>query len=73
MMAYGAEIIKVTERDQSGGFLAKRIELIHSLLQNDQNLVWTNQYASEYNIQAHYDTTAKEIHKKFRNLDYLFM
>lgn len=73
MKAYGAEIIKVTERDQVGGFLAKRIELIHSLLKNDQNLIWTNQYASEYNIQAHYNTTAKEIYKKFPNLDYLFI
>ncbi len=73
MKLYGTEIMRVTERDQSGGFLAKRIELIHSLLKSDQNLVWTNQYASEYNIQAHYDTTAKEIYNKFPNLDYLFI
>lgn len=73
MKIYGAEIIKITERDQSGGFLAKRIELIHSLLKNDQNLMWTNQYASEYNIQAHYDTTAKEIYQNFPKLDYLFI
>lgn len=73
MKAYGAKVIKVTERDQVGGFLAKRIELINSLLKNDQSLVWTNQYASEYNIQAHYDTTAKEIYNKFPNLDYLFI
>ncbi len=73
MKLYGAEIIKVTEKDQCGGFLAKRIELIHSLLKKDQNLVWTNQYASEYNIQAHYSTTAKEIYEKFPNLDYLFI
>lgn len=73
MKIYGAEIVKVTERDESGGFLAKRIELIHSLLKNDRNLVWTNQYASEYNVQAHYNTTAKEIYKKFPTLDYLFI
>ena len=73
MQIYGARIIKVTERDQAGGFLTKRIELIHSLLQNDNNLVWTNQYASEYNILAHYSTTAKEIFERFPNLDYLFI
>ena len=73
MQIYGAKIIKVTERDQAGGFLTKRIELIHSLLENDNSLVWTNQYASEYNILAHYSTTAKEIFEKIPDLDYLFI
>lgn len=73
MKAYGAQVIKVTERDTNGGFLAKRIDLIKSMLQQDANLVWTNQYASKFNIQAHYDTTAKEIFNKFPNLDYLFV
>lgn len=73
MQIYGAKIIKVTERDRAGGFLTKRIELIHSLLKNDSSLVWTNQYASEYNILAHYNTTAKEIFERFPNLDYLFI
>lgn len=73
MQIYGAKIIKVTERDQAGGFLTKRIELIHSMLQSDPRLVWTNQYASEYNVLAHYDTTAREIYKNFKNLDYLFI
>jgi len=73
MQIYGAKILKVTERDQAGGFLTKRIELIHSLLENDNSLVWTNQYASEYNILAHYNTTAKEIFESFPKLDYLFI
>jgi len=73
MRLYGANIIKVTERDAAGGFLTKRIELIHSLLQDDGSLIWTNQYASEYNILAHYETTAKEIYEQFLNLDYLFI
>lgn len=73
MQIYGTKVIKVTERDQSGGFLTKRIELIHSLLKNDSSLVWTNQYASEYNVLAHYSTTAREIFERFSNLDYLFI
>ena len=73
MRIYGTKIIKVTERDEAGGFLTKRIELIHSLLQNDESLIWTNQYASEYNILAHYETTAQEIYERFLNLDYLFI
>lgn len=73
MKIYGAEIVKVTERDQSGGYLAKRIELIHELLKNNKDLVWTNQYASKDNILAHYSTTAPEIYTQFSNLDYLFI
>jgi 2,3-diaminopropionate biosynthesis protein SbnA len=73
MKVYGAEILKVTERDQAGGFLNKRIELIRSLLEKDNNLVWTNQYASQSNIEAHYETTAQEIFDSFPRLDYLFI
>lgn len=73
MELYGAKIIKVTEKDESGGYLAKRISLIHSLLKNNSNMIWTNQYASKYNVLAHYSTTAKEIFERFPNLDYLFI
>ncbi len=73
MRAYGAQIIKVTARDEAGGFLNKRIELINSMLKQDKNLIWTNQYASKYNPLAHYNTTAKEIFCQFPKLDYLFI
>lgn len=73
MSLYGAQILKVTERDSSGGFLGKRIELIQSLTKNNQNLIWTNQYASQFNIDAHYSTTAPEIWKNFPDLDFLFV
>ncbi len=73
MKVYGAKILKVTERDQAGGFLNKRIELIRSLLESDNRLVWTNQYASQSNVEAHYETTAREIFDNFPQLDYLFI
>lgn len=73
MKIYGAEIIKVTARDESGGFLASRIKLIHQMIDENPNLIWTNQYASEYNVQAHYETTANEINEFIPTLDYLFV
>lgn len=73
MKIYGAEIIKVTTRDESGGFLASRIKLIHKMISENPKLIWTNQYASEYNIKAHYKTTAKEINEFITKLDYLFI
>jgi len=38
MELYGAKIIKVNEKDESGGYLAKRINLIHSMLKNNSNM-----------------------------------
>jgi len=73
MKLYGAKILKVTDRDQSGGYLATRINTIKELLKKDKNMVWTNQYASFYNIHAHYNTTAKETISEFPQLDYFFI
>ncbi len=73
MKLYGAEIIKVSTRDENGGFLGTRIKLIKELLEKDKNLIWTNQYASKFNIDAHYNTTAKEIYNLFPELEYLII
>lgn len=58
---YGAELIVVTERDVSGGYLHTRIATIHQMLANDPLLVWTNQYANPANSAAHYQLTGPEI------------
>jgi cysteine synthase A len=43
------------------------------LLKKDDKLVWTNQYASQSNVNAHYETTAREVFENFPQLDYLFI
>jgi 2,3-diaminopropionate biosynthesis protein SbnA len=73
MRSYGARIIKVFNKDQQGGYLTTRINCIQNMLCEDTNLVWTNQYASFANIDAHYRTTAPEIYEEFKNPDYLFV
>jgi len=45
MQVYGVKIIKLTEGDEAGGFLTKRIELINLMLKKYGSLVWTNQYS----------------------------
>lgn len=70
---YGAEVMCVTERDESGGFLGTRLQLIDTLLQQNPSFVWTNQYANPDNIKAHYETTAQEIANEFPHIDYLFI
>jgi len=71
--AYGAELIVVQNRDTEGGFLGSRIDLIHSMLLKDQNLVWVNQYENINNVEAHYMTTGAEILRQFPHPDYVFV
>lgn len=73
MRLYGANIIQVTEKDESGGYLGTRIKLIEAMLKENRTLIWTNQYASQYNIHAHYTVTAKNILNQFPHVDYLFI
>lgn len=70
---YDAEIIQVTKKDKSGGYLSTRIELIKQLLKTNKRIVWTNQYSSKSNTLAHYSTTAEEILREIKAVDYLFV
>ncbi len=70
---YGAEIIKVTQRDCSGGYLQTRINLINQMLSEDKSLFWINQYDDSANYYAHFHTTAKEILEEIEDISYLFI
>ena len=62
MRAYGAEIVRVTEPDpETGEWLVARLNMIQRLLDERPGALWTNQYASEKNVQAHSETTMPEI------------
>ena len=71
--AYGAKLIIVKDRDANGGYLATRINLIKSLLKQDADLLWVNQYENEENVHAHYCSTAPEILAQFPEPDYVFI
>lgn len=72
---YGAEIVRVTERDDTGGYLKSRIKTVHSILERDPKTIWINQYANHMNAQAHYFGTGMEIYKTFSDfgLDVVFV
>lgn len=72
---YGAEIIKVKERDSTGGYLKTRIQKIKDILVDHPDYIWINQYANEDNAAAHYFGTGMEIYKTFADhgLDYVFI
>ncbi|RZM84014.1 2,3-diaminopropionate biosynthesis protein SbnA [Pseudoalteromonas rubra] len=73
IQAYGAKIIKVTNKDENGGYLNSRIRKIRAMCQYDESLIWINQYENIDNIEAHYLTTAKSIARQFPELDYVFV
>lgn len=70
---YGAKLKIIKEKDENGGYLAKRIEYIKNLVHNSDKYLWCNQYANKANTQAHYDTTATEIFEEIPDVTHLFV
>ncbi|WDE09253.1 2,3-diaminopropionate biosynthesis protein SbnA [Thalassomonas viridans] len=70
---YCEQVIKITERDHTGGYLLNRLAKVEQLLGEIPGSVWTNQYENEHNRQAYYDHMAPEIISEFEELDYLFV
>jgi 2,3-diaminopropionate biosynthesis protein SbnA len=66
-------VAKVEERDDTGGFLKTRLQMVEHLCMTVPNAYWTNQYANPDAADAHYQLTAGEICDDFDSLDYVFI
>ena len=66
-------VVKVEERDDTGGFLKTRLEMVKHLCATIPNAYWTNQYGNPDAVEAHYELTAGEICTAFDSLDYVFI
>jgi N-(2-amino-2-carboxyethyl)-L-glutamate synthase len=66
-------VVKVEERDDTGGFLKTRLEKVKELCATIPNAYWTNQYGNLDAMEAHYELTAAEICADFDSLDYVFI
>jgi 2,3-diaminopropionate biosynthesis protein SbnA len=64
--ALGAETRMADALDETGGYLLTRLACVREMLADDPGLLWTNQYASLANPEAHYRGTGPEI---LRQLD----
>lgn len=69
----GCEIIKVTERDETGGFLLNRIKTVKNFLAEHENAYTPNQYENPDNYMAYYHTLGQEIAQGLPKLDYAFI
>lgn len=66
------KVIMVNELDETGGYLLNRIRKVKSLVRDDPDMFWTNQYENENNYKG-YRRLAAEIRAGFPRLDYLFV
>src|SRR5437660_4327486 len=66
-------VVKVEERDDTGGFLKTRLEMVEHLRATIPNAYWTNQYGNRDAAEAHYELTAGEVCADFDSLDYVFI
>ena len=66
-------VVKVEERDDTGGFLKTRLEMVEHLWATIPNAYWTNQYGNRDAAEAHYELTASEVCADFDALDYVFI
>jgi 2,3-diaminopropionate biosynthesis protein SbnA len=66
-------VVKVEDRDDTGGFLKTRLQKVQELCATIPNAYWTNQYGNPDAMEAHYELTAGEICADFDSLDYVFI
>ncbi len=66
-------VVKVEDRDDTGGFLKTRLQKVKELCATIPNAYWTNQYGNLDAVEAHYELTAGEICADFDTLDYVFI
>src|SRR6266508_4524798 len=66
-------VVKVEDRDDTGGFLKTRLQMVKELCATIPNAYWPNQYGNPDAMEAHYELTAREICADFDSLDYVFI
>jgi N-(2-amino-2-carboxyethyl)-L-glutamate synthase len=66
-------VVKVEERDDTGGFLKTRLHMVKHLCATTPHAYWTNQYGNVDAMEAHYELTAGEICADFQSLDIAFI
>jgi len=66
-------VVKVEDRDDTGGFLKTRLQMVKHLCATIPNAYCTNQYGNEDAVEAHYALTATDICADFDSLDYVFI
>lgn len=67
------DVVKVTEPDETGGFLLNRIRCVKAKLAELDDAFWPNQYANPLNARAHFDGIGAELSAAFDHLDAVYV
>lgn len=65
-------VIEVTERDETGGYLLNRMKTVELYKKNNTNVFHPNQYMNKYNYLG-YNSMVKEIYNQVDHLDYIII
>src|SRR5438270_4801695 len=68
-----SRVVKVEDRDDTGGFLKTRLEMVKQLCDTIPNAYWTNQYGNPDAVEAHYELTAGVSCGEFAALGYVLI
>ncbi len=71
--AYGANTVKITEADENGSYLKKRLSTVKKYIEERDNVYWINQYGNPLVVEAYRETVGKEIAKQLPDVDYVFI
>jgi cysteine synthase len=66
----GAEVIKVTERDETGGYLLSRLRIVERLKRNDVGLFHPDQYTNADNYLSYYYMLGPELIAALKNISF---
>ncbi len=66
-------VVKVEERDDTGGFLKTRLAKVKELCRTTKNAFWTDQYSNHDSMLGHYHLTGDEMCSAFTQLDFVFV
>ncbi len=66
-------VVKVQEKDESGGYLLTRIKTVNEICSRLPRAFWPNQYDNEDNFKAYYYGLGVELAAELQRVDYLFV
>ncbi len=73
MQNYGAKVVEVKEKCAQHGWHGARIDKVKSLMSDNPNMYWTNQYENPLNPNAHISTMNEILEGIEGELDYMFV
>lgn len=73
LRVYGAQIEQVTTPTAQGGYLAARLARVHEILEQNDNVFWSNQYGNKSNPRTHHETMEEMYQATDGRIDYLFV